>query len=42
MNKKSSSASKSIVDAAKTLKIKRDGVEDADDIPIVVVESEAK
>jgi len=42
MNKKSASASKSIADAAKALKVNRDGIDDFDDFPIIVVESEAK
>ena len=42
MNKKSASASKSLIDAAKVLKLKRDGVDDSDDAPTIVIESEAK
>ena len=42
MNKKSASASKSLVDAAKVLKLKRDGADDIDDTPTIVIESELK
>lgn len=40
MNKKSASASKSIVDGAKALIINSD--DSANDIPVIVIESESK